>query len=196
VNCYAFGAPVAPHTFAARSDPDSALYQAWIGVYVVAGGRDIFAENKSEGFRTALKLTDLDQRSWLDSMGDPHPDFTLNATHRRGTILVEGALHPLFTFDATTHSDLTSARTPLEKHMGMPPATSWKNKLAPFHELQLRGYYTCWYESRRDLTVVVYAAAAGFEDESGKRRDNFPGLDAQFLQLMRSVRLRSLAPSI
>ena len=182
VNFYAYGGPAEPHPYAARSDPNSRLYQAWVGAYVIEG-------SKAANSRVPMKLADLDQRSWLGAMGDPDPAFTLTAEHEHGTIRIDGVEHPLFTFDATTHSDLGPGTTPLAKHMGMPPIANWKNKLVPFHDIELRCYYTYWHDTRRDLTIIVYACAAGFKLESGERRDNFPALDTQFLRMIRNVRL-------
>lgn len=182
MNFYAYGGPAAPHTYAARSDPDSPLYQAWVGAYLIEG-------NESANAHLAMTLADLDQRSWLSAMGDPDPAFTLTAQQVQGTILIDGVGHPLVRFEATTHSDLGPGITPLGKHVGMPHAASWKDKLAPFHDVTLRGYYTYWYDRQRDLTIIIYACAAAFTFESGERRDNFPALDAHLLQMMRSVHL-------
>ena len=182
VNYYAYGRPKPPHMFAARSDPESPLYQAWAGVYVIA-------DSDAADGATPMRLAELDQLSWLGAMGDPRPAFKLTGTRERGTIAIAGADRRLYAFDATTHSDLGPATTPLAKHVGMPPATQWPPGLAAYHEISLRGYYASWYDAKRSATVIVYTCAAAY-DHSGSRRDNFPTLDADFKQMMRNVHVQ------
>ena len=74
VNYYAYGGPATGHNFAARSDPDSPLYQAWFGAYVIAGGKAAFGmADENHGCQAFAKLAEYDQRSWLQAMGDPSP---------------------------------------------------------------------------------------------------------------------------
>src|ERR1700690_3162360 len=74
VNHYAYGGPVLPNEFSSRSDPDSPLYQAWFGVYTIAGGKDKWPTGKKgRVFQAAVKLAEYDHRSWLEAMGDPKP---------------------------------------------------------------------------------------------------------------------------
>ncbi|HKV50294.1 MAG TPA: hypothetical protein VJO52_03760 [Gemmatimonadaceae bacterium] len=186
-NFYAYGGPVAPRTFASRSDPASPFYQAWFGVYVIA-------DSAAARPDVPLQLGALDQRSWLGAMGDPQPAFTLTRTQARGTVVVAGTTHPLYTYDATTHSDLSDGASPLAQHLGMPAEATWPTGLLSFHDIALHGYYTYWYDASRRLTVIVYSGASSF-DQSGTMRDNFPALDAAFLQMMRNVRLRDRAPA-
>ncbi|HEV2401467.1 MAG TPA: hypothetical protein VGS27_31315, partial [Candidatus Sulfotelmatobacter sp.] len=79
VNYYAYGRPVSGKSFAARSDPSSYLYQAWLGAYVIVGGNPVFGSGEKDAQCAAfLKLAEYDQKSWLAAMGDPHPfaDFS------------------------------------------------------------------------------------------------------------------------
>jgi hypothetical protein len=187
-NFYAYGAPVAPQTFAARSDPRSPLYQAWFGVYVIA-------DSAAARPDMAMQLGALDQQSWLGAMGDPKPAFAALRTEQHGTVVVAGVSRPLYTFDATTHSDLSEGTTPLAQRLGMPAEASWPKGLVSFHELGVRGYYTYWYDPARRLTVIVYACASSFADGSGAARDNFPALDASLMQMMRNVHVRDRTAS-
>lgn len=182
VNFFAYGGPVAPQTFAARSDPASPLYQAWFGVYVIA-------DSAAARPDIPMQLGGLDQQSWLGAMGDPQPVFTLTRTQARGTVAIAGVDRPLYTFDAATHSDLNNGATPLAQRLGMPAEASWPKGLVSFHDLGLHGYYTYWYDAPRRLTVIVYSCASAF-DRSGVKRDNFPALDTTLMQMMRNVRVR------
>jgi predicted amidohydrolase YtcJ len=74
VNYYAYGRPESGKNSAARSDPKSSLYQAWLGAYVIAGGKTAFGSGEKETQCSAFsKLAEYDQQSWLGAMGDPHP---------------------------------------------------------------------------------------------------------------------------
>jgi hypothetical protein len=74
VNYYAYGGPATGHDFATRSDPNSSLYQAWFGAYVIADGKAAFGTgDENRGCQAFAKLTEYDQRSWLQAMGDPSP---------------------------------------------------------------------------------------------------------------------------
>lgn len=185
-NFYAYGAPVAPQTFAARSDPRSPLYQAWFGVYVIA-------DSAAARPDMAMQLGALDQQSWLGAMGDPQPAFAAIRTGKHGTVVVEGGSRPLYTFDAATHSDLSAGTTPLAQRLGMPAEASWPKGIVSFHDVGVHGYYTYWYDASRRLTVIVYACASSFVDGSGATHDNFPALDASLMQMIRNVRVRDRA---
>jgi hypothetical protein len=91
VNYFAYGAPVKPNAFAARTDASSPLYQAWFGGYAINGGKEVFATRiKENEFDWFSKFAELDQISWLAAMGDPHPKGQVgtafepaNYSHRR-----------------------------------------------------------------------------------------------------------------
>ncbi len=74
VNFYAYGGPSNKQDIAVRSEPDSPLYQAWFGAYVISGGKSISeVGDKNQACQAFLALGEYDQRSWLEAMGDPHP---------------------------------------------------------------------------------------------------------------------------
>ncbi len=183
VNFYAYGGKTATTSHSMRSDPDSPLYQAWFGVYVVDGG-------DHTGKDLGPKLADLDQASWLGAMGDPHP---LGLTHvhlrRAGTISIAGAERSLFEYSGRSHSDLSATVTPLVRHLGVVPMASWQGHLKPFHDLELRGYFVSWREPQRELTMIAYTAAPVFTLASGQRHDGFQQLDASFRSMLKNIRI-------
>jgi hypothetical protein len=193
VNYYAYGGLTTGNDFSARSDPDSSLYQAWFGVYVVAGGKAKFQSgDETQDCRAAAKLGEYDQRSWLEAMGDPNPVAVSQNPHF-SSAMIDGSKRPLCSFDMQTHSDLGPGTTPLAKHIGMPPAEKWKDRLSLYHDLTLHVIVSWGYDQRRDLTMIVYSASSAFTEKLGRVRDNGPVLDRQLRQMMGQVRLADVA---
>ncbi len=194
VNYYGYGGPQTGHEFAARSDPDSPLYQAWFGVYVIGDGKAAFGTgNEHDGCQAFAKLAEYDQRSWLQAMGDPSPLAQNETSPHFTTTAIAGSKRTTCSFDMKSHSDLGTADTPLAKHMGMPPAEKWKNRLLPFHDLTLHVVGAWWYDSRSDVSVIVYGASSAFTTKSGAARDNRSALDATLARMMTQVHVMNTA---
>jgi hypothetical protein len=190
VNHYAYGGPTSPNEFSSRSDPDSSLYQAWFGVYTIAGGKDKFQTgDQQRDFQAAVKLAEYDQRSWLEAMGDPMPVATSDATPVVTTLFIEGAQRTLYAVDMHSHSDLNSGSSPLAKGIGMPPIAKWQKELSPFHEITLHCEFAFWYDPQRGITVFVYAASSAFKLKSDGLRDNGPALRKHLREMMQRVRI-------
>jgi len=190
VNYYAYGGPAPGKDFASRNDPDSHQYQAWFGVYVVVGGKAVFGSgDKNTQCEAVAKLAEYDQRSWLGAMGDPTPVAQSEADPSFSSILIAGSERQGCSFDMKSHSDLSMGDTPLAKHMGMPPFEKWKDRLAPFHELTLHVLGAWWYESERDVTLIVYGASSAFTNKAGETIDNGPAFALSLRQTMTQVRL-------
>lgn len=190
VNYYSFGAPVPPDPFAARSDPASPLYQAWLGAYVVRGALDsASADSAAAQQRWIASLAERDQQSWLQAMGDPSPVAQTVLPLRRSQIRIAGAMRPMYTGDMRSHSDLSQGGTPLSGSLGMPPSFQWQRDLAPFHDLLLHVQGAIWYDRLRHVTIIVYAASSQFQNKSGKLTDNGPRLDAMLRAAMGRVRI-------
>lgn len=194
VNYYAYGGPATGHNFAARSDADSSLYQAWFGAYVIAGGKAAFGmAGENHGCQAFAKLAEYDQRSWLQAMGDPSPLAQSMASPHFSTTAIADSKRTTCSFDMKSHSDLGTADTPLAKHMGMPPSEKWKDRLSPFHDLTLHVVGAWWYDSRRDVSVIVYGASSAFTTKSGAARDNRSALDATLARMMTQVHVMNTA---
>jgi hypothetical protein len=194
VNYYAFGAPVEGHPFASRSDPRSPLYQAWIGTYVVAGGRDRFSTGDfQKDFSQAIQLAEFDQRAWLEGMGDPAPQAKFKPPYTIGHIRIEGVDRTLYSFDMDSHSDIGEGTSEIAKEFGMPPKSEWSACVSAFHPLTLHVLYAFWHDPHKDMTFVVYGASSSFRDKSGVVHDNGPGLHQQLLQIISSMHTTALS---
>ena len=192
VNHYAYGGKVSPNDFSSRSDPDSPLYQAWFGVYTIAGEKDKFQTGDPQrDFQATVKLAEYDQRTWLETMGDPKPVATSDTHPVITTLVIDGAKRTLYSADMQTHSDLSSGHTPLAKGIGMPPIAKWQKELSPFHDVTLHGEYALWYDAQRDITFTVYGASCAFRSKSGQIHDNGPALREQLRGMVQRVRIMS-----
>ena len=186
VNYYAFGGRVPPNNFAARSDPASSLYQAWLGAYVVTGGLDsASASDAARQGELFAHLAAYDQRSWLAAMGDSAPVADLIGQLRRSQIVIDGGVRSLFVADMRSHSDLSVATTPLAQSLGMPAGTSWQAQLGPFHDVILHVQGAVWYDAGRHVTMVVYGASSAFTTKARVVHDNGPVLDDSLRSFMR-----------
>lgn len=190
VNYYAYGRPLSGKSFAARSDPNSSLYQAWLGVYVIAGGKSVFGSGEKDAQCAAfVKLAEYDQKSWLAAMGDPHPLLNPSATRNFLIILIDGSERTACSLEGATHSDLSSAETPLTKHMGMPPEAEWKDRVSAFHDVDLHIVGAWWYDPYRDISVIVYTASSRFKNRAGLVKNNDPAIATSLHQIMQQTKL-------
>lgn len=194
VNYFAYGAAVKPNTFAARSDASSPLYQAWFGVYAINGGKEVFAKGiKSQEFDWFSKFAELDQVSWLGAMGDPRPNAKWIQHSNPQTIYIDGEARTLYMATMLSDSDISESSdhlTGLAKSIGMPQElASGPVPVKPFHRLTVKGLYSFWYDSKRDMVFVVYAVASVFKDSTGHLHDNYPRLSKQFREMMQKVKV-------
>jgi hypothetical protein len=193
-NYFAFGAPVKPNTFAARSDPASPLYQAWFGGYAINGGKHVFAKGvKAKEFDWFAKFAELDQASWLGAMGDPRPNAKWLHHSKPQTIHIDGEARTLYIATMVSDSDVSESSdhtTELAKSIGMPQKlASGPVQVKPFHPLTVKGLYAFWYDSKRDMVFVVYAVASTFKDSTGGWHDNYPLLADRFRDMMQKVKV-------
>ena len=187
-NHYAFGGPVPPHEFASRSDPSSEFYQAWLGVYTINGGRELFRSgNEDEEFSQLSRVAELDQRAWLEGMGDPRPLAERKHKPTKTDILIDGAKRPLFLEDMDSHSDLGETSTQVSKQLGRPEAGNWKKVVDPYDNLLLHCYYSFWYDEAHNTTIVIYGVSSSFREKTGTFRDNGPALNPVLVEKMKSI---------
>lgn len=196
VNHYAFGKAVPPHKYAARSDPNSPLYQAWFGVYTVVGDSAFrLASGRGHAIRSVMKLAEYDQRSWLMAMGDSDPQAKADTIVDTQMIMIDGVERTMCLFHMWTHSDLNDGVTPLTQYIGMPGSRA-RMGLRSYHKVSLHGYYTFWFDRKRNATVVVYAVSSAFVPASitvGRghqlENDNGLALDKEFHEMIRGVHI-------
>jgi hypothetical protein len=194
VNYYAYGAPVKPSAFAARSDASSTLYQAWFGGYAINGGKEVFASGiKAKEFDWFSKFAELDQISWLGAMGDPRPKarWVQHSTPR--SIRIDGEARTLYIATMVSHSDVSKSSdllTELAKSIGMPQELATGSApVKAFHPLTVEGLYAFWYDSKRDMVFVIYSVASAFKDSHGQSHNNYPILAKRFRDMMRKVKV-------
>ena len=159
VNYYPFAGPAGVlRSYSERSNPTSPYYQAWFGGYVT---------KRQDGTLPAdlpawgKQVTELDQRSWLAAMGDPHPLADSSVPTAVQTVVIDGRALQLWHATMRSHSDLSDHPEGfLATLVGMPPRASWPVGTRSFHDLTLDGYFVCWSDLTRNVSVVIYAVAA------------------------------------
>jgi hypothetical protein len=187
-NYYSFGGPAqAPHTYSARSDPSSRLYQAWFGVYIIAGRVNWLAADGSVHFPDLSRVAERDQNDWLSTMGDEHPETSCVAAGEPESLEIAGKIRPLIKATLRSHSDLSPGRTGLAAQLGMPKPEQWNQDLEAYHDILLTGFFSTWYEPVENATIVVYANAAGYQTKDGRAVDYFPSLQKDLISMIRSV---------
>ncbi len=190
VNYYMFAKPRTWFTaYSERSNPISPYYQAWVGGYVIKA-RDGSLPADLESL--AWQVTALDQRSWLSAMGDPSPVADWSPATRVGSITVDGHSLPLWHGTMLSHSDLSAhPGGPLATLIGMPPRSLWPPGVDSFHDVSLDGYFACWVDLQRKVSVVVYAVAANYVAKTEEHR-NSSRINDELLGVMESARLQAV----
>ena len=188
MNYFSFGGP--PHWFArysARSEPSSRFYQAWFGVYVIAGRAKWFAADGSIDASQLARVAECDQNAWLSAMGDEAPQTRCETAGKPESLEIAGKSRPLIRAALRSHSDLNPGGTALAALLGMPRPDQWSRELEAYHDILLAGYFSTWHEPVEDVTIVVYANAAGYQTKDGRAVDFFPSLQKELLSMMKSV---------
>ena len=188
VNYYTFAGPRDLFgSYSERSMPTSPYYQAWVGAYVTKS-RDGTLPKDLPGW--AKQVTELDQRSWLAAMGDPHPLAESAAPENAGNVVVDGHTLELWHGTMRSHSDLSEeADTPLAMLVGMPPKSSWAPDVRPFHDVTLDGYFVCWPDPAQRVSAVVYAVAVLSPNQAASAGISRRDIRDELLRMMKSARL-------
>ena len=188
VNYFTFAAPGNLfRSFSERSNPRSPYYQAWVGGYVT---KRTDGSVPSDLPMWASQVTALDQRSWLSAMGDPMPVADFGPAAPVGNIEIDGRDLQLWHGTMQSHSDLSDHPSgPLATLLGMPPKSTWPIGIAAFHDVILDGYFACWSDPTRNISVVIYAVAAVFGKQSEVVGDNRRIIKDELLNLMKSAKI-------
>lgn len=191
VNYYTFAGPARVfRSYSERSNPASPYYQAWVGGYVTR------TQDRTVPARLpawAKQVTELDQRSWLAAMGDPHPVADFSVPTAVQTVAIDGHALELWHGTMRSHSDLSDhPEGALATMVGMPPRASWPAGTSSFHDLTLDGYFVCWSDTTRDVSVVIYAVGAIPATQSARQLDATSRLHDELLSMMRGVTLESV----
>jgi hypothetical protein len=191
VNYYTFAGPGNLfRSYSERSNPASPYYQPWVGAYVTKR-RDGTMPRDVPAW--AKQVTELDQRSWLAAMGDPAPLAESAPPSSRGSIIVDGRSVELWHGTMLSHSDLSErGDSPLAMLVRMPAKSSWPPAIRPFHEVTLDGYFACWSDATRRVSIVVYAVAAIPMNKSATDSGSHHDITDELLGLMKTATVKSV----
>ena len=187
VNYYLFAKPRTwLNSYSERSNPASPYYQAWVGAYVIKRTDGTLPDDPQS---LAWQTTALDQRAWLSAMGDPSPLAESSPAASAGTIAIDGHTLPLWHGTMQSHSDLSAQpKGPLATLIGMPPKSSWPAGVDSFHDVTLDGYFTWWADSARKVSIVVYAVAASYPEQTATANSRSLVND-ELLSVMKSAKV-------
>ena len=190
VNYYTFAGPGNLfQSYSDRSVPTSPYYQAWVGAYVTKR-RDGTLPLDLPAW--AKQVTELDQRSWLAAMGDPRPLAESAMPMSAGNVVVDGRTLTLWHGTMRSHSDLSeSAVGPLATLVGMPPRSTWPPGIRSFHDVTLDGYFVCWPDAARRVSIVVYAVAVLSPDQAASTGASRRDIRGELLNLMKTATLET-----
>jgi len=191
VNYYTFAGPSnLLRSYSERSEPRSPYYQAWVGGYVTKRRDGTLPQDLPAW---AKQVTELDQRSWLAAMGDPQPLAESAAPVSAGNVIVDGRTLELWHGTMRSHSDLSErADSPLARLVGMPPKSSWPPGIRSFHNVTLDGYFVCWPDATRRVSIVVYAVAAFSPDQAASANASRRNIRGELLSLMKTATLETV----
>jgi hypothetical protein len=87
-----------------------------------------------------------------------------------------------------SHSDLSKTPvTPLATLIGMPAESLGPPGLGSFHDVTLDGYFVCWPDADRQVSIVVYAVAAIPTDRSTPVGASQRDIKDELLRLMKTA---------
>jgi hypothetical protein len=73
----------------------------------------------------------------------------------------------------------------------MPPRSSWPSGVDSYHDVSLDGYFACWVDPKRKVSVVVYGVAAKYTRRlAGKTNPEL--INDEILKLMKSAKLQAV----
>ena len=125
-------------------------------------------------------------------MGDLSPIADSSPATRVGNITIDGHSLALWHGTMRSHSDLSAHPTgPLATLIGMPPKSLWPFGVDSFHDMTLGGYFACWVDSQRKVSVVVYAVAANYAAQT-EEHSNSSLINDELLRLMKSAKLEAV----
>lgn len=141
----------------------------------------------------AKQVTELDQRFWLVAMGDPQPLAELATPMSAGSVVVDGRTLELWHGTMRSRSDLSeNPDGALATLVGMPPKSSWPPGIHSFHNVTLDGYFVCWPDATRRVSIVVYAVAALSPGQAPSADASRRDIRGELLRLMKTATLETV----
>jgi hypothetical protein len=158
-NYYSTGAPKDGSTTWERFDPNSPMYEAWFGAYVVNNfeyasewATPPTSPNQVQGtVAKILTLGTIDQFVWLYAYGDPAPVATLDTPST--TYLGNGQF--LLRVNMQTHSDFGASSPPFP---WVPDFAPYASQVAPFAPVTLPITFVFTYDTTAQELYVRYAS--------------------------------------
>jgi hypothetical protein len=113
--------------------------------------------------------------SGVSGANHPNPIADSSPAIRVGFIDIDGHRLPLWHGTMRSHSDLSAhPRGPLATLIGMPPKSLWPPGIDSFRDVSLNGYFVCWVDLQRKVSIAVYAVVADCsaqtEDQQNSRQ--------------------------
>ncbi len=125
-------------------------------------------------------------------MGDPQPLAESATPTSAGSVVVDGRTLTLWHDTMRSHSDLSEkANGPLATLVGMTPRSMWPPGIRSFHDVTLDGYFACWSDSTRRVSVVVYAVAVLSPDQAASASASRRDIRGELLNLMKTATLET-----
>ena len=163
---------------------------------------------------TLLHLALADQVAWLRHFKDPAPEAVLlEGTWNLTPIKLDGRPSWCATGNMLSHSDVgntpalqlfmtTSLFTRPAQVIGIkesflfPREIQWKNKVSPYHDIFLRGYYIIVPLPEYHVTACIFGCTAAFSFIDGKFVDYYNQLDKQLWRMAQSIRFISVNSAV
>lgn len=190
MNYFVFGQPRSIFSnYSERSNPYSKYYQAWFGVYVIKGCvKWLDKENENIDVSGLAQIAELDQKAWLQKMGMENPKAVFTQVDSTKTICVGEIERVLIEAAIESNSDITGKSNQLIDLIGMPDLKSMQGVEA-YHKLTLNGYFCPWYDSEKDVTVLIYACGSKFTTKNGEKFEYFTEIKPEILKMIKGVKL-------
>lgn len=215
VNYWTMGIPT-DCVSSSRFDPDSRMYQAWLGAYTLVPldekcQRPPGIKNGSPDMKFFGRIAAIDQNVWLKLYGVEFPYASLEKWELKEKTNIGGndawvyygemiSLSDVGEEGAYGYAHLAARRlrfvpdseigiSPEEKFF-VPDAALWKDKVDPHHRLLLKGLFAVVPYGRG--VACAYMNGAEFEDKSGKSHDTWPLLKDDAEAALRSVKLEAV----
>jgi len=118
-------------------------------------------------------------------MGDPAPLAESPPPSSVGKHVIDGHDRELWQGAIRSHSDFSKMpATQLASLIGMPDSAPG---IEPFHEVMLDGYFACWSDADRGVSIVVYAVGVMQTDRSSQDGGARRNVNDELLALMRTA---------
>jgi hypothetical protein len=187
-NHYSLGAPASSSSpFWERFDPESPLYDAWFGTYVVddfqfASEWDrpvVRVDDIPNSIQRVIALATVDQIAWLTGFGDPHPEAAMDPS----SVVVLPAANGYFLVLGRMASDSDVGGT-LPDLPFYPPYSTVAAEVGPYAKVTLTTAALFKYLPSRGELVIVYSSGTEWTTLDGRPHATPPLVTAEQFAMM------------